>query len=110
MRELERVPIPVYQLLGLAHRAGRLLAGEEAVRAALRSGKVRLILLAGDASLHTRARFTGPGTAGVVVLVGGSRRDLGAAIGKGERVVVALTDPGFARRILREVELKEVGE
>lgn len=110
MRELKRVPISVYRLLGLAHRAGRLLAGEEAVRAALRSGKARLIFLAGDASLHTRARFTGPAASRVVVLVGGNRQDLGMAIGKGERVVVALTDPEFARRILREVELKEVGE
>jgi len=109
VRELKRVPSSVYQLFGLAYRAGRLIAGEEAVRAALRSGKAHLVFVSGDASEHTRARFVGSRTAGVAVLVGGNRHDLGSALGKGERVVVALTDPGFVRRILREVELKEAG-
>ena len=46
----------VLGLLGLMRRAGKLSAGEEGVRQAVRAGKAELILLAADASPNAEKR------------------------------------------------------
>ncbi|MEM5770693.1 MAG: ribosomal L7Ae/L30e/S12e/Gadd45 family protein, partial [Bacillota bacterium] len=45
--------IQVRNLLGLAQRAGKLLSGEGTVESALRRGKVKLLIIAEDASANT---------------------------------------------------------
>lgn len=83
--------------LGLAMRAGKLASGEEIVLKAIRSGEAKLVLLAGDASDNTAKKFADKCKSyGVPLLVGYTRYELGAAVGKPERVVFAVTDRGFA--------------
>jgi ribosomal protein L7Ae-like RNA K-turn-binding protein len=91
----------IFQWLGLAFRAGKIVHGEGSVLTSIRSNQAKLVLIADDASEGTRKKFNDKCTFYKVTLkVATNREQLGHAIGKPERVVVAVTDQGFAERIL----------
>jgi ribosomal protein L7Ae-like RNA K-turn-binding protein len=86
-------------LAGFAARAGQVVTGTERVRAAVRDGAARLVLLASDASPTQVAKL--------VPLLGArmipsypvaSRERLGRAVGKAPLSALALLDPALARR------------
>ncbi|BDG59401.1 L7Ae/L30e/S12e/Gadd45 family ribosomal protein [Caldinitratiruptor microaerophilus] len=102
------LPRQVGQLLGLCRRAGVLLAGERAVRAALGRRTLGLVLLAEDAGANATRRYAGLGGR-VPVYVAGTRQELGAAVGLspravlgvaagplGDRLAAALSEAGLA--------------
>ncbi len=87
--------------LGLANRARKIISGEELVLKEIRSGKAKLVLLAQDASKNTAKRMTDKTTYYKVPLRHVENRQLlGHAIGRDERVVVAVLDEGFAKKLL----------
>lgn len=45
-------------MLGLAAKAGKLIVGEDKILEAIRSGKARLVIIAGDASDNTKKRYS----------------------------------------------------
>ncbi|GAA0395236.1 L7Ae/L30e/S12e/Gadd45 family ribosomal protein [Paenibacillus motobuensis] len=91
--------------LGLAMRAGKLVTGDEIVMKAIRSEEAKLVIVAGDASNNTHKKFRDKcGTYNVPLIIGPDRIRLGSSIGKPERVVIALTDQGFADMIREEIE------
>lgn len=86
--------------IGMAMRAGKLITGDELVLKAVRGGKASLVLIAGDASDNTKKKFRDKcGTYGVPMAVAYDRQRLGQAIGKAERVVMAVTDGPFGQMI-----------
>lgn len=88
--------------LGLAMRAGKIVTGDEAVLKAVRSAEAKLVLLAGDASDNTQKKFRDKcGTYDIPLVIAFHRDELGASIGKDQRVVLAVTDKGFAEMISR---------
>lgn len=88
--------------LGLAMRAGKIVTGDEAVIKAVRSSEARLVVLAGDASDNTQKKFRDKcGTYDIPLVIAFHRDELGASIGKDQRVVLAVTDKGFAEMISR---------
>lgn len=90
--------------LGLAMRAGKIVTGDEAVLKAVRSAEAKLVLLAADASPGTQKKFRDKcGTYQIPLAVAFSRDDLGASIGKDQRVVLAVIDKGFAEMISRQL-------
>lgn len=90
----------VLQLLGLARRAGKLVSGDEGVLAAVRSGKARLVIIAGDASPGAVKKYTDKCRHyGVTMVQTADRQQLGRSIGKPERVAIALLDEGFAHLV-----------
>ncbi|GEN33633.1 YlxQ family RNA-binding protein [Aneurinibacillus danicus] len=90
----------VEQMLGLAQRARKLITGEELVIKAVRQGQVHLVILAGDASPNTRKKVIDKcGSYEVSCTTYGDRLTLGAALGKEQRVVIGVTDAGFAARL-----------
>jgi ribosomal protein L7Ae-like RNA K-turn-binding protein len=90
--------IQVKNLIGLAQRAGKLLSGEGTVESAIRRGKVKMLILAEDASANTKKVFINlAGGAHIPIHVFGTKIELGAAIGKSHRSVVAITDINFVR-------------
>lgn len=92
--------IQVKNLIGLAQRAGKLLSGEGTVESALRRGKVKMLIIAEDASANTKKLFINLAAgAQVPVHFCGTKEELGLAIGKSHRAAVALTDINFARGI-----------
>lgn len=89
-----------FQLLGLAMRAGKVISGEEIVVTGIRQGKAKLVLLSEDASANTVKKVMDKAQSyRVPVCKMASRDELGRAIGKEQRVVVGVTDLGFAQKL-----------
>ncbi|MFS0727884.1 L7Ae/L30e/S12e/Gadd45 family ribosomal protein [Paenibacillus sp. 1P07SE] len=96
--------------LGMAMRAGKLITGEDTVLKAIRAGKACLVLVAGDASDNTKKKFRDKcSTYGVEIAEAYDRVLIGGAIGKEARVLIAVTDQGFAKMIRNQLsDLAEV--
>lgn len=88
-------------LLGLANRARKIISGEELSVKEIRSGKAKLILLSADASQNTTKKITDKcNSYEVPYKLVENRHLLGQAIGKEARVVVAVLDDGFAKKLV----------
>ena len=88
-------------LLGLANRAGKIASGEEQVLKEIRKRKAKLVILAGDASENTAKKFQDKCSYYQIPLkTAPDRFSLGSALGKPERVVVAVLDEGFANGLM----------
>ena len=76
-------PQRALRLMGLCRRAGSLVIGMGALKAALQRGDVRLLVLAGDAAPGSvrRAR-TAAESAGIPAVVLSDRGSLGSALGR----------------------------
>ncbi|MBE3575942.1 MAG: ribosomal L7Ae/L30e/S12e/Gadd45 family protein [Firmicutes bacterium] len=110
-KPLQRDPQRDYQRLGLAQRAGALAAGSEAVRQAIRRRQACLVILAQDLSPTTAQAFSRLAAAqGVPVRSMGTAQELGRAIGKPARGVLAITDPRFAVFVARDQRTGREGE
>ncbi|MDT8340195.1 MAG: ribosomal L7Ae/L30e/S12e/Gadd45 family protein [Longimicrobiales bacterium] len=92
------------RFLGLAHRAGSVVVGTDAVRRAVREGRARVVLLAEDASdtqlKKIKALLEHRGLPSAVL---GTREELGAALGRGRLSAAALTLPAFAEGFLAKL-------
>ncbi|WP_153123776.1 YlxQ family RNA-binding protein [Peribacillus tepidiphilus] len=87
-------------LLGLANRARKLISGEELVIKEVRNQNAKLVVLSQDASANTEKKITDKCSYyGVPVVRVESRELLGHAIGKDARVVIAVLDDGFAKKL-----------
>ncbi len=98
-------------LLGIARRAGQLLAGTETVSAAVRQGRVSLLIVARDLSPKTQERLTRLARAhGVHLISAADRARLGAATGHPGRGVFGVTGVDIARAVVSSwVEDRPVG-
>jgi predicted RNA-binding protein YlxR (DUF448 family)/ribosomal protein L30E len=87
--------------LGIAKRAGSLVAGFEKTRAALKAGEVKLLIAAQDGAADGRAKLCAlaPGLQEMVAL---SAAEIGAALGRDAAVHVAVTNARLAKVIGRE--------
>lgn len=86
-------------MLGLAARAGKLASGAFQVEKALESGAAKLVLMDESASKQTAETYTALCANKNVPLEVLSEDELGQAIGKPGRVVAAVTDDSFSRKI-----------
>jgi len=88
-------------LLGLANRARKIISGEELAVKEIRNGRAKLILLSKDASANTHKKITDKcNFYQIPYKMVEDRYKLGQAIGKEARVVVALLDDGFTKKLL----------
>ncbi|MGO4542030.1 L7Ae/L30e/S12e/Gadd45 family ribosomal protein [Paenibacillus sp. YIM B09110] len=86
--------------LGMCMRAGKLITGDEIVEKAVRQKQVHLVIIAGDASANTKKKFNDKcSTYGIQLAEAFDREQLGKAIGKPDRVVLAVTDAQFGKMI-----------
>lgn len=95
----------VYSLLGLATKAGKTRSGGFQAAEAIGKGHARLVIISSDAAPNT-VREIQPKceSRGVPIRFYGDKDALGNAMGKELRSVVAITDEGFAREILRLID------
>lgn len=92
-------------MIGLGMRAGSVVSGDMAVKSALDRGKVKLLVIAQNASERTRNKLIRlAGMKNVPMVFFGSKEELGRLIGKTERSSVAFTDKKMAEGILRALE------
>ncbi len=90
----------IFQMLGLAARARKLTTGEDLVVSDIRAKRAKLVILSNDASDNTNKKLSDKcNSYNVEKQVFGSRESLGHAIGKESRVVLAITDRGFAKKL-----------
>ena len=92
-------------LLGLARRAGMLSVQSEEIFLLIRSGKVRLLLLAEDMGATVRKKYEDKSKFyGVPILCFATRNSLGKALGLAPRSAVAVLDEGFAQSIYKALQ------
>lgn len=89
------------QMMGLARRASLLQAGEEVAAEAINGHKARLVVLAADTSERTVKKVRQLTGQRIPVLVAAAdKQAMGAALGKGSCAVAAVTDGGFAAKLV----------
>ncbi|MDL2281295.1 ribosomal L7Ae/L30e/S12e/Gadd45 family protein [Selenomonadales bacterium OttesenSCG-928-I06] len=92
-------------LLGFAQKSGKLISGEESILKAIKSNKVKLLLIASDSSENTKETYFNqvvyynvPCKETVL-----TKEEIGSSIGKVQRSAVAIADEGFTKAILNLV-------
>ena len=94
---------PIYRLLGLCMKAGRLLSGSEQIKTAVKDGKGILLILAEDSSERTKdirlAKLSG-----ITWRIFGEKEKLGHAVGKGIRAAILISDSGFGTSLLQRID------
>lgn len=88
------------QLIGLANRAQRCVSGTEAILEYIERSEVKFVIIAKDASSNTKSTIINKcRQKNVPYKIMETRYELGKAVGKNQRIAVALTDEGFASKI-----------
>ncbi|MEC5422653.1 ribosomal L7Ae/L30e/S12e/Gadd45 family protein [Virgibacillus sp. C22-A2] len=87
-------------MIGLAYRARRCSLGEETIVKDIQQRKAKLVLIANDIGPQTRKKLTDKcNSFGVPFIIVDDRETLSHAIGKSQRVAIAILDAGFATKI-----------
>ena len=90
----------ILSILGLCMRAGLLSAGEVSAESAIKGQKAKLLIVAQDASANTKKKFKNSAEFYKVKMIYyGDKEELGKAVGKAERSVMAVCDDGFAKKL-----------
>ncbi len=96
----------VLSMLGMAARAGRIESGEFSTEKAVKSGRGRLVIVAEDASNNTKKMFKNMcDYYKVPLVVFGTKEELGHWIGKAYRASICILDEGFAKAVLKKINL-----
>ena len=92
----------VLSMISLSRAAGRIESGEFAAEKAVIEGAARLVIVSRDASDNTKKKFRDKTSyRGIPYREYGTKQELGGAIGKTERAIIALTDKGLAEALLK---------
>ncbi|MDR0889484.1 MAG: ribosomal L7Ae/L30e/S12e/Gadd45 family protein [Oscillospiraceae bacterium] len=96
-------------LLAISRKGKNLVCGEDAVAAAARASRARLVILAEDAGGHTvrRAKSAVAGTAQPLITVPFSKDDLGEVLGVSSCAVAAITDVRLAQAFVKTLDRQE---
>ncbi len=87
-------------IVGLAYRARKCSTGEDTIIYDIRTNKAKLVLIANDISESTKKKLTDKcNTFQIPYIEVDNRTILGSAIGKSDRVAVAILDEGFATKL-----------
>lgn len=96
---------PIYRLLGLCMKAGRLLSGSEQIKTAVKDGKGILLILAEDSSERTKEEYIRLAKlSGITWRIFGEKEKLGHAVGKGIRAAILISDNGFGTSLLQRID------
>ena len=92
--------------IGLMKKAGKLEIGEESVRAAVERGRAYAVLSAADASERSVRSAKGLAEAWDIgyIRLPYTKFELGAMINRGSPGMMAITDPGFAKKLSEKLE------
>lgn len=95
----------IVNFLGLAMRAGKVKTGESVILNDLKKNKLKLVIIATDASDNTIKVIQNKCESYHISLrIFGTRAELGQALGKVERVNIGITDQGFAKKLLSMID------
>lgn len=98
----------ILNLLGMAQKSGKLISGDFASETHLRKTTAPLLFIASDGGNDNKKKYTFLAERQHIEHVDlFTKEELGAAIGKGQRVIVIVNDHGFAkalRKLLCDME------
>lgn len=95
----------IYQLIGICQKARKLISGEFAVKQAVLSEAVKLVIVTEDASDNTTKLFSDKCKyRNIPYLQWGNRIDLGKILGKEARVVIGIVDDKLAEKIAEMIK------
>ncbi|HLR66178.1 L7Ae/L30e/S12e/Gadd45 family ribosomal protein [Virgibacillus alimentarius] len=87
-------------IVGLAYRARKCTLGEDAIVKDIQQKQAKLVLLANDIGPQTYKKITDKcHSYKVPFLIADDRETLSHAVGKSQRVAIAILDAGFAAKI-----------
>ncbi|MFD2044143.1 L7Ae/L30e/S12e/Gadd45 family ribosomal protein [Ornithinibacillus salinisoli] len=87
-------------MIGLAYRARKCSLGEETIVKDIQKNRAKLVLIANDIGPQTHKKLTNKcNTYDVPYIIVDDRETLSNAIGKSQRVAIAILDEGFAAKI-----------
>lgn len=87
-------------MLGLAAKAGKITFGADSCKEAIAKNRVKLILLAQDASERTKTKFTDLANINNIPVYNiANIEELSKAIGKKNKAVVGIIDLNFSKAI-----------
>ena len=96
----------VLSMLGMAAKAGKIESGEFSTEKAVKGGRGRLVIVSEDASDNTKKMFTNMCKYyKVPFVVFGTKEELGHWIGKAYRASICILDEGFAKAVLKKINL-----
>ncbi|MFB5191468.1 L7Ae/L30e/S12e/Gadd45 family ribosomal protein [Alicyclobacillus fastidiosus] len=91
----------VFGLIGLARRAGAIVDGQERILAAIASAQAKLVVVTEDAGANGRKKLHDKAnTYGVPCVTFANKVQLGRAIGRDAVAAIAVSDAGFAAKLL----------
>ncbi|HET6161268.1 MAG TPA: RNA-binding protein [Dongiaceae bacterium] len=90
----------VAELLGLARKSGQLVAGFEKVDAALRAGKIRVLVAASDGAEDGRGKLARIAGSGVEICAPLTAAELAQALGREHAVHAAIKAGGIAEKTI----------
>ena len=99
------------RLLGMAKKAGLLAIGSDAVKAAARAGKVKLVVLASDTSPGSsrQARYSAEDSKAMCIDTPYTKFDFGNITGRGSPGTLAFLDAGLAEGFMKELAQAQAG-
>lgn len=96
----------IWNLIGLAMKAGKVVSGEFSTEKAVKGGKAWMVLVAEEASDNTKKMFTNMCTYyKVPIYFFGKKEELGHAMGKESRASLAILDEGFAKAVVKQMNI-----
>ena len=95
--------IDLHKLLGLAKRAGKLQIGRSAVVNAIKQDRVKILIIAEDASQKI-SRELEKSEKDIQVLRFGVKNQLGEILGRDEVAVLAICDSHFSKAFLEAID------
>jgi len=94
----------VYNLIGIAQRAGKTSSGTMAARTSLIRNRACVLLMSKDISDNTKDLLVKScEKQNIPCIILGSKYELGTSIGKAYRVAVTINDAGMADAILKAI-------
>ena len=98
-------PSKAMSMISLATKAGKTASGEFSTEQSGKSFKAELVIVAADASDNTKKKFQNMCEFyEVPIYVYGDKESLGHAMGKENRAMLAVNDPGFAKSIIKHLD------
>lgn len=95
----------IYSFLGLATKAGKLISGDDTCEKAVKAGKVKLVIISEDASANTKkSKNDLCSFYNTDIRFFGEKELLGKYTGKHLRSVLAITDAGFAKKLIELID------
>lgn len=93
--------LKIYNLIGIAQKAGKASAGTVAAKTSLIRGKAQLLILSEDIADNAKeSLISSCKNKKIPYIVLGNKYELGACAGKAYRVAVAINDTGIAGAII----------